>query len=130
VLGDERFVRQVLINLVSNAIKFSPAGRAVLVRTAVTHDGALDLSVIDHGHGIEPMILKRIGEPFLQGNPSLSRAGQGTGLGLSICKHYMDLLGGELLIDSTLGVGTTVTMRFPRELRVTDDGTPRAASPA
>lgn len=128
VLGDERFVRQVLINLVSNAIKFSPAGRSVMVRALVADSGALDLSVIDHGHGIEPMILKRIGEPFLQGNPALSRAGQGTGLGLSICKHYMDLLGGQLLIDSTLGVGTTVTMRFPRELRVADDGTPTASN--
>jgi signal transduction histidine kinase len=130
VLGDERFVRQVLINLVSNAIKFSPAGRAVVVRATATQDGAIELSVIDHGHGIEPMILKRIGEPFLQGNPALSRAGQGTGLGLSICKHYMDLLGGELVIDSTLGVGTTVTMRFPRELRVADDETPAVPGPA
>jgi signal transduction histidine kinase len=130
VLGDERFVRQVLINLVSNAIKFSPAGRSVVVRALATDGGAIDVSVNDHGHGIEPMILNLIGEPFLQGNPSLSRAGQGTGLGLSICKHYMDLLGGELLIDSTLGVGTTVTMRFPRELRVADDDTPTATDPA
>lgn len=115
-IGDERFVRQVLINLLSNAIKFSPAGSTVIVRAAIASDQALDLSVTDHGPGIEPMILKRIGEPFLQGNPTLSRAGQGTGLGLSICKHYMDLLGGALVIDSTLGAGTTVTMRFPRNL--------------
>jgi signal transduction histidine kinase len=57
VTGDERFIRQVLINLVSNAIKFSPAGRAVVVRALPGPDGALDLSVIDHGPGIEPMIL-------------------------------------------------------------------------
>jgi signal transduction histidine kinase len=74
------------------------------------------------------MILKRIGEPFLQGNPALSRAGQGTGLGLSICKHYMELLGGELLVDSMVGTGTTVTMRFPRDLRCADDDAQHAAA--
>jgi len=117
VTGDERFVRQVLINLLSNAIKFSPAHGQVRVRAMLTPEDHIDLSVVDHGPGIEPMILKRIGEPFLQGNPTLSRAGQGTGLGLSICKHYMELMGGMLIVESTLGVGTTVTMRFPKELR-------------
>ena len=70
-------------------------------------NGDLDCSVIDHGPGIEPMILARIGEPFLQGNPNLSRAGQGTGLGLSICKHYMArlCLAVRSMIDSALGTG-------------------------
>ncbi len=92
-----------------------------MVRVTVVRDAALDCSVVDHGPGIEPMILSRIGEPFLQGNPTLSRAGQGTGLGLSICKHYMELLGGALIIESTLGAGTTVTMRFPRSVWSDDD---------
>jgi signal transduction histidine kinase len=116
VTGDERFIRQVLINLLSNAIKFSPPAGRVLVRADITAYGDLDVSVTDQGSGIAPMILKRIGEPFLQGDPALSRAGQGTGLGLSICKHYMDLLGGELLLESSPGSGTTATMRFPPAL--------------
>jgi signal transduction histidine kinase len=118
VLGDERVVRQVLINLLSNATKFSAPGTTVTVQAAITHHGRLDLAVIDRGPGIEPTILKRIGEPFLQGNPALSRRGQGTGLGLSICKHYMDLLGGELVLESTLGAGTTAIMRFPPQLLI------------
>ncbi len=80
--------------------------------------GGVDIAVSDKGPGIDPVILRRIGEPFLQGNPTLSRAGRGTGLGLSICKHYMELLGGELVIESTLGAGTTAIMRFPRALLV------------
>jgi signal transduction histidine kinase len=116
VSGDERFIQQVLINLLSNAIKFSTPGSEVVVRTGLTGRGNLDISVTDRGSGIEPMILKRIGEPFLQGNPALSRVGQGTGLGLSICKHYMELLGGELLIESAPGSGTTAIMRFPANL--------------
>jgi signal transduction histidine kinase len=120
IMGDERFVRQVLINLISNAVKFSPPHGEVVVRAALTDDDHIDISVIDHGPGIEPIILKRVGEPFLQGNPTLSRAGQGTGLGLSICKHYMELMGGALLVESILGAGTTVTMRFPKELRCKD----------
>ena len=120
VLGDERFIRQVLINLLSNAIKFSATGSTVDIRAILSHRGSLDLTVTDRGPGIEPMILKRIGEPFLQGNPALSRVGQGTGLGLSICKHYMGLLGGELVIESAPGVGTTAIMRFPPALLIAE----------
>jgi cell cycle sensor histidine kinase DivJ len=122
--GDERFTRQVLINLLSNAIKFSPKGVDVTVGARVTAKG-LDVSVTDHGPGIEPAILRRLGEPFLQANPALSRSGQGTGLGLSICKRYMDLLGGALRIESAVGAGTTATIHFPHPLlleRVPDQG--------
>ncbi len=118
ILGDERFIRQVLINLLSNAIKFSAPGATVQIRAILSQRGSLDMMVVDHGPGIEPMILKRIGEPFLQGNPALSRVGQGTGLGLSICKHYMGLLGGELVMESELGAGTTAIMRFPPALLI------------
>lgn len=118
VSGDRRFSQQVVINLLSNAIKFSPSHNEIAV--AVRHSAGrfLEISVSDHGPGIEPVLLRRLGEPFLQGNPAVSHSGQGTGLGLSICKRYMDLLGGELLIDSTVGTGTTATIRFPEILLV------------
>lgn len=116
ISSDDRFVRQVLINLLSNAIKFSPPNAEIVVGARNSIDAGVTVSVADHGPGIEPGLLKRLGEPFLQGNPTLSHSGQGTGLGLSICKRYMDLLGGELRVESTLGAGTTATIRFPQRL--------------
>jgi signal transduction histidine kinase len=118
VSGDQRFSRQVVINLLSNAIKFSPSNSEIVVSTRYIEGKHLDVSVSDHGPGIEPALLRRLGEPFLQGNPSVSHSGQGTGLGLSICKRYMDLLGGELLIDSVVGNGTTAIIRFPHRLMI------------
>ncbi len=122
VSGDERFIRQVLINLLSNAIKFSPPEGEILVWTAYHAGHWLDIAVKDSGPGIEPALLRRLGEPFLQGNPAVSHLGKGTGLGLSICKRYMDLLGGELKIESIVGIGTTATIRFPNRLLVPADG--------
>lgn len=115
VIADERFLRQVLINLLTNAAKFSDPGSDIMVRTR-HHAKGLDIAIEDKGPGIEAAIMQRIGEPFLQSNPSLSRSGQGAGLGLSICKQYMDLLGGELLINSTPNQGTTAAVRFPPAL--------------
>ena len=109
ISGDERLSRQVLINLLSNAIKFSSAGAEIAVTARYSADAGIIVAVTDHGPGIESALLRRLGEPFLQGNPTLSHSGQGTGLGLSICKRYMDQLGGELKIESILGSGTTTT---------------------
>lgn len=119
VSGDERFMRQVLINLLSNAIKFSPPDGEITVHATHRAGQWLAISVKDNGPGIEPGLLRRLGEPFLQGNPSVSHLGKGTGLGLSICKRYMDLLGGQLMIESAVGAGTTATIRFPHHLLVT-----------
>jgi signal transduction histidine kinase len=122
VSGDERFIRQVLINLLSNAIKFSPPEGEILVWASARAGYWLDISVKDSGPGIEPTLLRRLGEPFLQGNPAVSHLGKGTGLGLSICKRYMDLLGGELKIESIVGIGTTATIRFPNRLLAPAEG--------
>ncbi len=115
--ADERYLRQILINLLTNATKFSSPGLEIAVE-ARRHDKGLDISVADRGPGIDPALMRRIGEPFLQGNPTVSRSGQGAGLGLSICKQYMDLLGGELLIASEPNQGTTASVRFPPSLLV------------
>jgi two-component system cell cycle sensor histidine kinase PleC len=121
ISGDERLSRQVLINLLSNAIKFSPAGGEIVVSARHTAATGVTITITDHGPGIESALLRRLGEPFLQGNPALSHSGQGTGLGLSICKRYMDLLGGELKIESVVGGGTTATLHFPRHLTIDPD---------
>lgn len=121
ISGDERLSRQVLINLLSNAIKFSPVGGEIVVSGRYHLESGLTIAVSDHGPGIESALLRRLGEPFLQGNPALSHSGQGTGLGLSICKRYMDLLGGELKIESVVGRGTTATIRFPRHLMISPE---------
>jgi signal transduction histidine kinase len=111
VMADRRYLQQVLINLLTNAVKFSPVGSEVSVDSRVDNNGLL-ISVRDRGPGIDSSVLRRIGEPFLQGNPSVTRAGQGAGLGLAICKQYMALLGGELIIESSSS-GTVASLRFP-----------------
>ena len=113
VNANERLTRQVFINLLSNAIKFSQAGTEIDISARWTENGPLEVMIGDRGPGIDPTILRRIGEPFLQGNPTVSRSGQGTGLGLSICKNYMNLMGGDLMINSAVGRGTTAVVRFP-----------------
>jgi signal transduction histidine kinase len=127
VSADERYLRQILINLLTNATKFSSPGLEIQVE-ARRHDKGLDISVADRGPGIDAALMRRIGEPFLQGNPTVSRSGQGAGLGLSICKQYMDLLGGELLIASEPNQGTTASVRFPPSLLI--DPTSKMASAA
>lgn len=114
---DKRLLKQVLINLISNAVKFSPPGSDI--RVAVTRsDGAVIISIHDQGSGVEPNIIDRIGEPFLVSTAQLSAVGQGAGLGLSIAKRIMDLVGGELIIESGQGQGTVAQMKFPEAMVV------------
>ncbi len=112
--ADGRRVRQVLINLLCNAIKFTPSGGSILLDAAVV-DGAVVLTVADTGIGIEaddiPVALERFG----QVDSRIARKYQGTGLGLPLSKQLMELHDGTLELESTPGVGTTVTVRFPPE---------------
>jgi cell cycle sensor histidine kinase DivJ len=112
VTADERACRQVMINLLSNAIKFSKDGGEVVV--SMRRQGRhLALTVADHGIGMAPDAVQRIGEPFFQAQDGLSRQYEGTGLGLSIVKGLIDLHDGELQVRSTLGEGTRVTVLLP-----------------
>ncbi|SDF57674.1 Signal transduction histidine kinase [Limimonas halophila] len=114
LLADERALRQMVANLLTNAVKFTEAGGRVRVRAATDAAGWLAITVADDGVGIPPEDQARILEPFEQGRERVSadRAG-GTGLGLAICHKLMRLHDGELHLDSTPGAGTTVTLRFP-----------------
>lgn len=111
--ADRSAFRQVLMNLISNAIKYSPAESRIVVGGAADAR-EIRISVSDDGPGISPVDLARLGEPFYQAGPKADRRG-GTGLGLAISRRLMKLHGGQLRIESTLGVGTTATMVFPHE---------------
>ncbi len=111
-VGDERACRQILINLLSNAVKFSRDGGTVRLR-AKRQGQYLNLSVADNGIGMSDQASKRVGDPFFQAHDGLSRQYEGTGLGLSIVKGLVELHGGTLRIDSTLGEGTTVSVLLP-----------------
>lgn len=112
LVADERACRQIMLNLLSNAIKFSNRGGTVTV--SLKRQGqSLNLSVSDHGIGMAPESLQRIGEPFFQAQDGLSRQYEGTGLGLSIVKGLVDLHDGTLRAMSEIGAGTTVTVLLP-----------------
>jgi anti-sigma regulatory factor (Ser/Thr protein kinase) len=105
----------VLINLIGNAVKFTPRGGVIEVSGRLDRQADLAIIVADTGIGIAPEDLQRVLEPFVQVDSSLSRLHQGTGLGLPLVKAIMALHGGTLDLKSELGVGTTATVVFPRE---------------
>jgi signal transduction histidine kinase len=112
--GDRRRVRQVLINLLSNAVKFTPPGGRVTVATRLDADG-LAILVSDTGIGIAEADIPKALEHFGQVDSNLARKYHGVGLGLPLARQIMELHGGLLGIESTVNVGTTVTVTFPVE---------------
>ena len=109
---DPLLLRQALQNLVDNAIKYSPEGATIVIKTA-EEDGYLTLAVADNGPGIRPEHLARLTDRFFRADSSLGRPG-GFGLGLAITKAYLRALGGELRCAGTLGQGTTFTLVIPK----------------
>ena len=124
--ADERVTRQLLLNFLSNAVKFTPEGGTVVVRASRDRADRFCLAVSDTGIGMTPAEIKVALSPFGQIDSRLARKSEGTGLGLPICKSLMDLHGGELLVESHPGKGTTVTARFPGVRTVSR--APRAAA--
>ncbi|MCC7266023.1 MAG: response regulator [Caulobacteraceae bacterium] len=113
--GDPTRVRQVLHNLVSNAVKFTAKGE---VRIAATREGgALRIAVSDTGVGIPPEALPQLFEKFHQADASTTRKFGGSGLGLAICRELAGLMGGALTVESRLGFGSTFTFTLPAEPR-------------
>jgi two-component system, cell cycle sensor histidine kinase DivJ len=110
--GDPRAFKQIVLNLVANAVKFTERGGQVTVTAAVA-GSQLALRVSDTGIGIAPDDLKRIGAPFFQAGKTYQRRHEGTGLGLSIVKSLVALHLGELTVQSRLGEGTAVTVKLP-----------------
>jgi len=109
---DEDRIIQVLVNLLGNAIKFSPSGSVVLIETQTTRD-AIEIRVVDHGRGVPRAMLPSIFEKFMQVEKSDSRRGQGFGLGLSICKSIIEQHGGKIGVYSEEGEGSTFWFSLP-----------------
>jgi len=110
--ADENRLRQVLLNLLSNATKFTPRSGSVTIGTRIDDSGALCISVADTGIGIAAEDQAIALEPFGQIEHGLARNYQGAGLGLTIAKKLTELQGGALTLQSELGQGTTITVRF------------------
>jgi signal transduction histidine kinase/DNA-binding response OmpR family regulator len=110
--ADERKIKQVIFNLLSNAVKFTPdRGRVDVVARLV--DGAVRVAVRDTGRGIAPEDKERIFEEFQQATGSNGAAREGTGLGLALARRFVELHGGRLWVDSTVGIGSTFTFSIP-----------------
>lgn len=112
VRGEEETLERAVTNLLDNAIKYSPEGGRIVVRTLAREDGAV-IEVEDEGLGIEPRHQERIFERFYRVDAARSRALGGTGLGLAIVKHTALALGGDVSLDSTPGKGSTFRIRLP-----------------
>uniref|UniRef100_B0T891 histidine kinase n=1 Tax=Caulobacter sp. (strain K31) TaxID=366602 RepID=B0T891_CAUSK len=125
--GDPARVRQILLNLVSNALKFTEEGRVAL-RIAPHAAGGVEITVSDTGAGMSPEQQAKLFTPFVQGDASIARRFGGTGLGLSICRELAEMMGGRVTADSRPGEGSTFTVVLA--LATAQAPTPEAAPAA
>jgi signal transduction histidine kinase len=114
VFADRRALKQILVNLLSNGVKYTPPGGEVRVSARALESGqGIEIAVSDTGTGISKADLERLGKPFEQVENAETRAKEGTGLGLALVKSLAMMHGGSATLDSVLGEGTTVTVRLP-----------------
>jgi len=116
IVADKRACKQILLNIISNAVKFTPEGGSVAV--TVRPDGAhVEIAVSDTGIGVTPQDLARLGDPFFQAKATYDRPYEGAGLGLSIVRGLVALHGGSIRFESAPGEGACVTVRLPMDCR-------------
>ncbi len=113
--ADERKLKQILVNLLSNAVKFTDAGGEVTLKAWCRMNSGYVFQIVDTGIGIAPEDIPSAFSRFGQVDGNLNRQYEGTGLGLPLAKALVELHGGVLDLQSQVGVGTTVTVRFPAE---------------
>lgn len=111
--ADTRLIRQMVMNLVSNAIKFTDHGGKIVISSECDGDGCIHIRVRDTGIGIPEQHLARVLEPFVQVRETALLSHEGSGLGLSLVKRFVELHGGTIDLSSELGTGTTVDLTFP-----------------
>jgi len=111
IRGDERKVKQVLLNLLSNALKFTPEGGRIEVR-ALTNGDMAEISIADTGAGIAAEDQEAIFEEFRQVGTADKKV-EGTGLGLALCRRFVELHGGRVWVKSQVGQGSTFTFTLP-----------------
>jgi PAS domain S-box-containing protein len=114
ISADERMLKQVMLNLLSNALKFTPAGGAIEIAARGTPDGGLTFTVKDTGIGIARADFEKIFQPFGQVESSLTRKFEGTGLGLPLTKGLVELHRGSIELESEVARGTTVRITLPK----------------
>lgn len=125
LVTDRDRLHQILVNLLSNAVKFTEKGTITV--TAHCHDAQISIAVADTGIGIPQEALERIFEEFHQVDGSTTRQYGGTGLGLSISRHFARLLGGDIIVHSTVNVGSTFIVTVPLRYETGQPSTPAAA---
>jgi PAS domain S-box-containing protein len=132
LVGDPARIRQVLVNLVGNAIKFTGRGRVVLLADAESQSAeevTVMVRVEDTGIGIPPHAIDRLFKPFSQVDVSSTRGHGGTGLGLAICRQLVERMGGEIGVETAPGVGSTFWLRLPLPRSEVTLPRPRLSSP-
>ena len=112
LFADDLRMKQILNNIISNAVKYTPTGGHVTIKTSIDDKDCIHIDVIDTGLGILPDEIDKITEDFYRINRHRETA-EGTGLGLPLAKRLMELHGGKLIIQSTINIGTHVTLSFP-----------------
>ena len=128
---DRTRLRQILFNLVSNAIKFTTEGSVTIIARFLSNDSALELEVVDTGIGISKEQQGRLFQPFMQASSVTTRGQEGTGLGLAITKQLVSMLGGEISFESVPTRGSTFRIRMPMaSVRATTVGTNNGANGA
>lgn len=120
VIGEEIAIKQMLMNVLSNAVKFTPSGGRITIAHEIDAEGDLRLSITDTGVGLTEEEIEKALSPFGQIDATLSRATSGAGLGLTLVNSLITLHGGQLEIFSQKGIGTTVTLLFPAQRVATD----------
>lgn len=115
LMGDKSRIKQVFDNLINNAVKFTPDGSISLVATLSRkgNEFLLECSIADTGVGIDESQQETLFKPFNQAQNHLQQSSKGTGLGLSICKELVEIMKGEICLESQLGKGTTITVKLP-----------------
>ena len=123
IFADKRAVKQILVNLLSNGVKFTPRGGQVMLSASLVEKG-IEIVVRDTGTGISKSDLEKLGKPFEQAQSGAMHGKEGTGLGLALVKSLAAMHGGEAVMESALGVGTVVRVRLPFAA-INADGTQR-----
>ena len=113
VRSDRQKVKQILLNLLTNALKFTRRGSVTVSCAHRRRNGTVAIAVADTGIGIAPHDQERIFEAFSQADSSSAREGSGSGLGLAICQRLATVLGGQITVESAVGKGSTFTLVLP-----------------
>lgn len=119
IISDEGRMKQVLYNLIGNAVKFTPKNGKIFIKTRLIDDEYIKINIIDNGIGISEEGINKLFKPFQQVDPSLKKSIEGTGLGLYLSKKLVNLLGGKLNVKSEIGKGSDFNFILPLNVKMT-----------